>query len=74
LVRSTACTAAPKMLVFSTSAIASRRRIAPTALSARTSTIGRPAKTRFSSCTVPSAAILPAWMMATRWQCSASSR
>src|SRR6185436_15658303 len=38
--RITACTAVPKMLVFSTAGIASRRRIASTGWSARTSRIG----------------------------------
>ena len=47
--RSTACTAVPKRLVFSTSGIASSARIAVDRLRRATSTIGRPAKTCFSS-------------------------
>ena len=62
------------MLVFSTSAIASSAFIASTDGVACTSTIGRPAKVCFNSATVPSAASRPAWMIAMRWQCSASSR
>ena len=31
-------------------------------------------RSRFSSSIVPSAASVPAWMIAMRWQCSASSR
>ena len=42
LSRSTACTAVPNRLVFSTSGIASSARIAATGSAARTSTIGRP--------------------------------
>ena len=51
--RSTACTAVPNRLVFSTSGIASSARIASTGSSARISTIGRPAKTCFTSAGVP---------------------
>ena len=72
--RMTACTAVPKMLVFSTSGMRSSACIASTGRGARTSRIGLDAKIDFSSSTVPSAASRPAWMMATRWQCSASSR
>ena len=72
--RSTACTDVPKMLVFSTSGIASSAAIASTGCGARTSTIGRDAKISLSDFTVPSAARRPDWMIAIRWQCSASSR
>ena len=40
----------------------------------RISTIGRPAKICFTSVVVPIAASRPAWIIATRWQRSASSR
>jgi len=65
-VRSTAWTAVPKMLVFSTSGMASSVPMALTASRARISRIGRARNMPFSSLTVPSAASRPACMMATR--------
>ena len=72
--RRTACTAVPNRLVFSTSGMASRTRMAAIGWGVRTSTIGRPANTCFTSLVVPIVASRPAWISATRWQRSASSR
>src|SRR2546421_4748057 len=58
--RSTACTAVPKRLVFSTSGVASRSRIASIALAVRVSAIGRPSEIRLTSVVVPIAARRPA--------------
>lgn len=60
LERSTACTAVPKRLVFSTSSKLSSARIASTGRSALTSTMGRPRKTPLTSEVVPMAVSRPA--------------
>ena len=73
-VLSTACTAVPNTVVFSTSGMSSSARITSTGRLEWISRIGRLAKISFSSRDVPIAASLPALMIAMRWQCSASSR
>ena len=71
---STAWTAVPNTLVFSTLRHRSSSRIASTGLRRADLEIGRSGEHLLQLLVVPSAASRPAWMIAIRWQCSASSR